>query len=105
MNRFAPIFIIIAASLWGIDGVVLRPELYSLPVGLVVFIESAIVAVLLSPIFLKQYGKLKLLTFADWGSFVGVALFGGAIGTMAITKALFYVDYVNLSIVILIQKS
>lgn len=104
MSRFAPIFVIIAASLWGIDGVVLRPELYSLPVGLVVFIESSIVAVLLSPIFLKQYGKLKSLTFYDWGSFVGVALFGGAIGTMAITKALFYVDYVNLSIVILIQK-
>lgn len=104
MSRFAPIFVIVAASLWGIDGVVLRPELYSLPVGLVVFIESSIVAVLLSPIFLKQYGKLKVLTFADWGSFVGVALFGGAIGTMAITKALFYVDYVNLSIVILIQK-
>lgn len=104
MNRFAPIFVIVAASLWGIDGVVLRPELYSLPVGLVVFIESSIVAVLLSPIFLKQYGKLKDLTLADWGSFVGVALFGGAIGTMAITKALFYVNYVNLSIVILIQK-
>ncbi len=104
MNKFAPVFIIIAASLWGIDGVVLRPALYSLPVGLVVFIESSIVAVLLSPIFLKQYGKLKSLTFSDWGSFVGVALFGGAIGTMSITKALFYVDYVNLSIVILIQK-
>ncbi len=33
-----------------------------------------------------------------------MALVGGAIGTMAITKALFYVDFVNLSIVILIQK-
>ncbi|WKZ68348.1 MAG: EamA family transporter [Melioribacteraceae bacterium] len=104
MSRFAPVFIIVAASLWGIDGIVLRPTLYSLPVGLVVFIESSIVAILLSPIFLKQYGKLKSLTLADWGSFVGVALFGGAIGTMAITKALFYVDFVNLSIVILIQK-
>ncbi|MDZ7763931.1 MAG: DMT family transporter [Melioribacteraceae bacterium] len=104
MQRFAPVFVIVAASLWGIDGIVLRPALYSLPVGLVVFIESTIVAVLLSPIFLKQYGKLKTLTLFDWGSFVGVALFGGAIGTMAITKALFYVDHVNLSIVILIQK-
>ena len=37
-------------------------------------------------------------------AFIGVALFGGAIGTMAITKALFYVNFVNLSIVILIQK-
>jgi len=33
-----------------------------------------------------------------------VALLGGAIGTMAITKALFYVNFVNLSVVILLQK-
>jgi len=104
MSRFAPLFVIIAAALWGIDGIVLRPALYSLPVPLVVLIESSIVALLLSPIFMKQYPKLKLLEGKDWLAFFGVALFGGAIGTMAITKALFYVNFVNLSIVILIQK-
>jgi len=36
--------------------------------------------------------------------FVAISLTGGVVGTMAITKALFYVNYVNLSIVILIQK-
>lgn len=96
--------IIIAASLWGVDGVVLRPSLYSLPVPLVVFVESAIVAVLLTPFLIKRISPLKSLTLKDWIAFVGVALFGGAIGTMAITKALFYVNFVNLSIVILLQK-
>lgn len=104
MSRFAPLFVIIAAALWGIDGIVLRPALYSLPVPVVVLIESSIVALILSPIFVKQYPKLKLLHQRDWLAFIGVALFGGAIGTMAITKALFYVNFVNLSIVILIQK-
>ncbi len=104
MNRFAPIFIILAAMLWGIDGIVLRPSLYSLPVALVVFIESAIVAIYLSPILIKNSKELKSLKSIDWLVFAGVALFGGAIGTMAITKALFYVNFVNLSIVILIQK-
>ncbi len=104
MSRFAPLFVIIAAALWGVDGIVLRPALYSLPVPLVVLIESSIVALILSPIFLKQHTKLKLLSKKDWFAFLGVALFGGAIGTMAITKALFYVNFVNLSIVILIQK-
>ncbi len=104
MSRFAPIFVIVAAALWGIDGIVLRPSLYSLPVPLVVLIESSIVALFLSPIFIRQYPKLKLLSRKDWLAFLGVALFGGAIGTMAITKALFYVNFVNLSIVILIQK-
>lgn len=104
MKKYAPLFVIIAASLWGIDGVVLRPALYSLPVILVVFVESSIVAVSLSPFFYKQLPKIKSLTKNEWFAFIGIALFGGAIGTMAITKALFFVNYVNLSIVILIQK-
>ncbi len=98
------LFVIIAASLWGFDGIVLRPSLSNLPVTLVVLIESSIVAVILTPFFLKKLKGLKELSLKDWLAFVGVALLGGALGTMAITKALFYVNFVNLSIVIFIQK-
>lgn len=97
-------FVIIAASLWAVDGIVLRPSLYSLPVPLVVLIESAIVAILLTPSFIKKVSPLKSLHTKDWIAFAGVALLGGAVGTMAITKALFYVNFVNLSVVILLQK-
>lgn len=103
-DSLAPLFVIIAASLWGVDGIVLRPALYSLPVPLVVFVESTIVAIMLSPYFIKQVPSLKTLQRKDWLAFFLVALFGGAIGTMAITKALFYVNFVNLSVVILLQK-
>lgn len=101
---FAPLLVVIAASLWAVDGIVLRPSLYSLPVPLVVFVESAIVAILLTPFFIKRFSSLKQLKKKDWLAFFGVALLGGAIGTMAITKALFYVNFVNLSVVILLQK-
>jgi len=104
MKKFAPFFVILAASLWAVDGIVLRPSLYILPVALVVFIESAIVALLLTPFMYKYFDDVKKLMLNDWLAFLGVAILGGAIGTMAITKALFYVNYVNLSIVILIQK-
>ncbi len=104
MKKFAPFFVIVAASLWGIDGIVLRPALYSLPVTIVVLIESAIVAFFLTPFLYKNINKIKSLSRKEWLAFGGVALFGGAIGTMAITKALFFVNYVNLSVVILIQK-
>jgi len=104
MKRFAPFFVILAASLWAVDGIVLRPSLYNLPVTLVVFIESTIVALLLTPFMYRYFQDVKKLTLKDWLAYFGVALLGGAIGTMAITKALFYVNYVNLSIVILIQK-
>lgn len=104
MNKFAPIAVIIAASLWGIDGIILRPFLYNLPVSLVVFVESTIIALILTPLFYRQISVIKNLSKRDLLAFVGVALFGGALGTMAITKALFFVNFVNLSIVVLIQK-
>lgn len=104
MERFAPIFVIIAAALWGIDGIALRPSLYSLPVPLVVFVESALIALLLSPIFWQRRKEILALKSRDWLAFLAVAVFGGAIGTMAITRALFNVNFVNLSIVVLIQK-
>lgn len=104
MNKFAPVFVIIAASLWGIDGIILRPALYNLPVPLVVLIETTIAAILLTPILVLRLKSIKQLELKDWLAFIGVGLLGGAIGTMAITKALFYVNFVNLSVVILIQK-
>ncbi len=104
MNKFAPLFVIVAASLWGVDSIVLRPHLYTLPVPFVVFLESLIVAFLLLPILFKRFSDLKNLKTKDLLAFMGVALFGGAIGTMAITKALFYVNFINLSVVVLIQK-
>ena len=103
-DSLAPLFVIIAASLWGVDGIVLRPSLYNLPVSLVVFVESTLVAFLLSPYFIRKIHSLKTLRQKDWLAFFFVALLGGAIGTMAITKALFYVNFINLSVVILLQK-
>lgn len=101
---FAPTTVIIAASMWAVDGIVLRPALYGLPVPLVVFVESSIVAILLLPLLVKNIASLKSLNYKDWLAFFGVSLLGGAVGTMAITKALFYVNFVNLSVVILLQK-
>jgi drug/metabolite transporter (DMT)-like permease len=101
---FAPSLVIIAASLWAVDGIILRPALFNLPVPLVVFVESIIVTILVTPFLSKNFSSLKNLDKKDWLAFLGVSLFGGAIGTMAITKALFYVNFVNLSIVILLQK-
>jgi len=103
-RRFAPLFVILAAVLWGVDGIVLRPSLYTLPVILVVMIESTAAASIMTPFFIHQFPKLKQLNYKEWGSLLGVAVLGGAVGTLAITKAIFYVQYVNLSVVVLIQK-
>lgn len=104
LKKLAPLFIIIAAALWGLDGIILRPSLYSLPVPLVVFIEHALAFLIMLPFFIREFKEVRKLKKGDWGAFILVAILGGAIGTMAITKALFYVNFINLSIVILLQK-
>ncbi len=104
MKNYAPLFVILAAMLWGVDGIVLTPALYTLPVPFVVFVESGLIAFILLPVLIYKRQHLYSLKTGDWLAFIGVAVFGGAIGTMAITKALFYVNFVNLSIVVLIQK-
>ena len=104
IEKMAPLLVVAAATFWGIDSIVLRPALYTLPVTLVVFIESFFVTVLLSFFFFRRIKEIADFSKKEWLAFLGVAITGGAIGTMAITKALFYVDFVNLSIVVLIQK-
>ncbi len=103
-EKLAPYFVILAASLWGVDGIVLRPYLYQLPVTLVVLIETWLATFLMTPFFLRYFKRLRLLNYKEWLALGAVALFGGAIGTLAITRAIFYVNYVNLSVVVLIQK-
>ena len=71
-DKLAPLYVIVAAALWGVDSIVLRPSLYSLPVPLVVFIESAIVAIILSPIFIRQSKSIQSLGKKDILAFLGV---------------------------------
>ena len=104
MMQLAPLFVILAATLWGIDLIVLRPSLYTLPVPLVVMLETAIATTIMTPFFVRRLPALRTLRRNDWLAICAIAILGGAMGTMFITKALFYVHFVNLSIVALIQK-
>jgi drug/metabolite transporter (DMT)-like permease len=93
-----------SAILWGFDGVVLTPRLYNLDVGYVVFILHAIPFLLMNLFLFRQYKELKYFTKQDYITFLLIALFGGSIGTIAIVKALFLVQFKNLSVVVLLQK-
>jgi drug/metabolite transporter (DMT)-like permease len=96
--------ICIAATLWGLDGVVLTPRLYSINIGLVVFIFHALPFVLMNLFMYKEYRYLKQFTGNDVLMFFLLSLFGGAVGTLAIVKALFLVNFQALTIVVLLQK-
>jgi len=94
----------VAAILWGFDGVVLTPRLFNLDVVFVVLVLHLIPFLLMNIFMFKQYKNLKSFVRQDYITFTLVALFGGAIGTMAIVKALFLVDFQQLSVVVLLQK-
>lgn len=103
-NIIGSLAIAFSAVLWGFDGVVLTPRLYNLDVGYVVFILHLFPFLLMSIIFNGQFKHLLKMKKADVFTFLLISLFGGAIGTIAIVKALFLLNFNHLSIVVLLQK-
>jgi drug/metabolite transporter (DMT)-like permease len=55
-------------------------------------------------LFYKEYKVLKTFTKTDYIFMTLVALFGGAIGTLSIVKALFLMNFQHLTVVTLLQK-
>jgi len=93
-----------SAILWGLDGIVLTPQLYNLDLGLVVFILHALPFAIMNLFLFREYRLLKEFSRKDLIYIFLVALMGGAIGTMAIVRALFLVEFRDLTIVVLLQK-
>ncbi len=93
-----------SAVLWGLDGVVLTPRLYNLNVFYVVFMLHAIPFLFINIFFAKQYAKIKIFSTEDYITLLIISLFGGAIGTLSIVKALFLINFQQLTVVILLQK-
>lgn len=103
-RRLGAAAICAAATLWGLDGVVLTPRLHNLNVLWVVFLLHAVPFVLMQPFLARSYAKLRRLGTGEWATLAAVAVSGGIIGTLAIVRALFLVEFNQLSVVVLLQK-
>lgn len=106
MNRQAlgALAICVAAAAWGADGVLLTPRLFTLSVPFIVFLIHAIPFLLMQPLLFRSYGTLRRMDGKGWLALLLVATTGGLIGTLAIVKALFIVNFNHLSVVVLLQK-
>lgn len=93
-----------AAIMWGLDGVVLTPSLYNLQVEFVVFILHVLPFLIMNIVLYRQYRFLKKFSLKDILLLLLVALLGGTLGTISIVKALFLVNFQDLSVVVLLQK-
>lgn len=100
------IAIMLAALFRSLDGIFLRPQFYTLPVVVVVFLEHILWFVVLLPRLIKRRWKVKVLSKTDRFAIIGVSVLGGLIGTVFITKAFFaaYGWQITLATVILLQK-
>jgi drug/metabolite transporter (DMT)-like permease len=96
--------ICLSAALWGLDGVVLTPRLANLQVPFVVFLLHVIPFALMQPFLFRSYRRLRAMPTRGWFALALVAFTGGMLGTLAIVKALFLVNFNQLSVVVLLQK-
>ena len=104
MKKYAPAFaVIMAAILWSFDGFI-RQNLFTLPSFLIITIEHVIGAILFFPFLLKGWKEISALRQRGWISILWISVCGGILGTFFYTKALSYVNYIDLSVVVLLQK-
>ncbi|MFH1207181.1 MAG: EamA family transporter [Patescibacteria group bacterium] len=98
--------IMLAALFWSLDGTFIRPKLYSLPAGLVVFTEHLLGFIVLVPFLIPRLRQLKNLDRKSWGAAMWVSFFGGFLGTLAITQAFFSAmdGVVTFATVVILQK-
>lgn len=96
------LFIICAACLWALDGVV-RRSLFTLLPLVIVFYEHLIGSLLVLPAAWSSFFKEKMTTRTVM--LVGIiAVWSGLLGTLFFTTALSKVQFIPFSVVFLIQK-
>lgn len=104
LKQIGPLFIIIGALLWSVDGL-LRRSLFSLPPSTVVFLEHMMGLIIMTPfLFRRVVRESKSMKKKEWIALGVIGLFSGALGTIFYTAALAKVNYIQFSVVALLQQ-
>ena len=104
MKKNLPALAVIgAAILWSLDGYI-RQNLFALPSFLIISLEHVIGAIIFFPLLIKGWTEIYTLSQRGWISVLWISICGGVLGTFFYTKALSYVEYIDLSVVVLLQK-
>ena len=104
MKKYLPALAVISAAiLWSLDGYI-RQNLSTFPSFLIISLEHVIGAIIFFPLLLKGWNEIVIIRLRGWISILWISICGGILGTFFYTKALSYVGYINLSVVVLLQK-
>ena len=103
---FGALSIIWAATLWSLDGTLIRPHFYEFPAMNIVFIEHIFGAMLLSPFLIWWRKRIYNMSSRTKFSLVWVSFFWWLLGTLMITEAYFaaFRGDTTFATVILLQK-
>ena len=101
-KNWGPYLIIIAAFLWGLDGI-LRRTFGAIPPITIIFFEHLIGAIILLPFAWSVASKEKVSN-KDFGYLILVSLLSGLLGTLWFTTALLKTSFISFSVVFLLQK-
>jgi drug/metabolite transporter (DMT)-like permease len=93
------LWVALGASLWGTDTVLRRPLTQVFSAYQIVFIEHAILTLILFPLFWRTF---RTLTRAQWGAVLFIAWGGSACGTLLFTEA---IRIGNPTTAVLLQKT
>lgn len=104
LARFGPLFIVITALLWSVDGF-LRTTLYALPPVIVSFWEHFLGLFLIIPFFWKTRHELKLLKKKDIFPLLFIGFIAGPTALIVYLYALTQINFANFSIVVLLQQT
>lgn len=103
IRNIGPLFVIVAALLWSVDGI-FRINLYALPPTVIVFYEHLLGAGVLLVLIKKWLPDLSSMTRKEWIGVATVSLCSGALGTIFYTAALGQINYTQYSVVVLLQQ-
>lgn len=101
--KYGSVALILAALLFSVDGL-LRRHLYTLPPSVIVFYEHLFGLLILAPFALNSIKSFKELTRKQWYAITGVAFLSGAVGTILYTAALGRIQFIDFSVVVLLQQ-
>jgi|SRR3989344_944265 len=87
-DSLAPVFIMIAASLWAVDALFRTQLTYSIPSSSIVFFEHLLGFLILSPIFFKNLKSVRALRLPDWVNLIAMTVVSSVLGTIFFTQAL-----------------
>ena len=102
----ASLAIILAAVLWSLDGVLIRPFFYEIPAINIVFVEHLLGSILLFPFIIFWWNKIKNISQKNLFNLFWISFFGWLLWTLMITEAYFaaFRGDTTFSTVIILQK-